>query len=72
MACIDSSGTLTPTGYLLLKGLDERPMPPESVAKHLGEPLFRIRGMLRELAAAELIREEGGLFELTEAGRGKL
>ena len=72
MACIDSDGTLTPTGYLLLKGLAESPMPPEDVAKHLGEPLFRVRGSLRELAAADLIQEEGGIFRVTEVGRSKL
>ena len=72
MACIDPDGTLTPMGLLLLKGLAEQPMPPEDIAKHLGEPLFRVRGSLRELVGAELIEEEGGLFHLTEAGEGKL
>ena len=72
MACIDPDGTLTPTGYLLLKGLAEQPRPPEDIAKHLGEPLFRVRGSLRELAGADLIVEEGGLYRVTEAGRDKL
>lgn len=72
MACIDPDGTLTPTGFLLLKVLGEQPLPPEEIAKHLGEPLFKIRGSLRELAGAELIEEGGGLYRLTEAGRGKL
>ena len=72
MACIDATGTVTPVGRLLLKGLAEQPMPPEDVAKHLGEPLFRVRGSLRELAGAELIEEKGGLYYLTEAGQGKL
>ena len=72
MACIDPDGTLTVTGGLLLKGLAEQPMPPEDIAKFLSEPLFRIRGSLRELAEAELIEEAGGLYRLTEAGRGKL
>ncbi len=72
MACIDANGTLTPTGYLLLKGLAEQPLPPEDIAKHLGEPIFRVRGSLRELAAAELIEEKGGLYHLTEEGKGKL
>jgi len=72
MACIDPDGTLTPLGLLLLRGLDEQPMPPEDVAKHLGEPLFRVRGSLRELTGADLIEEEGGLYHLTEAGQGKL
>lgn len=72
MACIDSTGTLTPTGYLLLKGLAGQPMSPEDVAKHLGEPLYRVRGSLRELAAVDFIQEEAGLFKLTEVGRSKL
>ena len=72
MACIDATGTLTPTGYLLLKGLGEQPLPPEDIAKHLGEPIFRVRGSLRELAGAELIEEKGGLYYLTEEGKGKL
>lgn len=72
MACIDATGTLTPTGYLLLKGLAEQPLPPEDIAKHLGEPIFRVRGSLRELASAEMIEERGGLYYLTEEGRGKL
>jgi len=72
MACIDPQGTLTPMGLLLLKGLAEQPMPPEDIAKHLGEPLFRVRGSLRELADAEMIEEDGGLYRLTEAGESKL
>jgi predicted transcriptional regulator len=72
VACIDSDGTLTPTGLVLLKGLAEQPMAPEDVAKHIGEPIFKVRGSLRELAGAELIEEEGGLFRLTDAGRERL
>ena len=72
MACIDASGTLTPMGLLLLKGLAEQPMPPEDIAKYLGEPIFRVRGSLRELAGADLIEEEGGLYRLTVAGESKL
>ena len=72
MACVDDDGTLTPMGLLLLKGLAEQPMPPEDIAKYLGEPIFRVRGSLRELVGAELIEVDGDLFRLTEAGRSKL
>ena len=72
MACIDADGTLTPTGLLMLKGLTDGPKPPEEIARIVSEPLFRVRGSLRELAGADLIEEEGGLFKLTEVGRGKL
>jgi predicted transcriptional regulator len=47
-------------------------MAPEDIAKHISEPIFKVRGSLRELAGAELIEEEGGLFRLTDAGREKL
>ena len=72
MACIDADGALTPTGLLMLKGLAEEPQPPEEIARIVSEPLFRVRGSLRELVAADLIVEEGGLFMLTDEGRGRL
>jgi hypothetical protein len=72
MACIDPDGVLTVTGKFLLKSLDGGPQPPEAIAKAMGEPLFRVRGSLREMREADLIDEEGGMFFLTEAGKGKL
>ena len=72
MACIDDDGTLTPTGLLMLKGLGEQPLSPEDMAKHVGEPIFRVRGSLRELAGADLIEERGGLYHLTDEGRTKI
>ena len=72
MACIDDDGTLTPTGLMMLKGLSEGPKPPEEIARIVSEPLFRVRGSLRELVAADLIEADGGLFQLTDEGRSKL
>ena len=72
MACIDVDGTLTPSGLVLLKGLAEQPMPPEDIAKFISEPIFKVRGSLRELAGADLVEEDGGIFRITEAGRSKL
>jgi predicted transcriptional regulator len=72
MACIDVDGTLTPTGLVMLRGLAEQPMPPEDIAKYISEPIFKVRGSLRELAGAEYIQEEGGVYHLTELGRSKL
>ncbi|MBT8398192.1 MAG: hypothetical protein HKO65_07310 [Gemmatimonadetes bacterium] len=72
MACIDADGTLTPTGLVLLRGLAEQPLPPEDIAKQISEPIFKVRGSLRELADADLIEEDGGVFKITEAGRSKL
>ena len=72
MACIDSDGTLTPTGISLLEALAEEPMPPEDIAKHVGEPIFRVRGSLRELAGADLVEEREGLYSLTEEGKSRI
>ena len=72
MACIDADGALTPTGLLMLKGLKDGALAPEEIAKHVSEPIFRVRGSLRELAGADLIEEDAGLYHLTEAGREKV
>ena len=72
MACIDSDGTLTITAKFLLKQLNQEPLPPEDIAKALGEPLFKTRGNLREIMGAGLIGEEDGLFHLTELGKERL
>ena len=72
MACIDPDGILTVTAKFLLKSLAQDPLPLEEIAKRLGEPLFRVRGNLRELSGAGLIVEEGGRYHLTDEGRARL
>ena len=72
MACIDPDGTLTITAKFLLKQLNQGPLPPEGIAKALGEPLFKVRGNLREIMGAGLIGEDDGLFHLTELGKERL
>lgn len=72
MACIDPDGTLTITGKFLLKELDKEPLPPQEIAKAIGEPVFKVRGSLRELKEADLIVEKDGLFHITELGKEKI
>lgn len=72
MACIDPDGTLTITAKFLLKSLDQEPLPPEAIAKALSEPIFRVRGNLRELSQAGFIEEVDGLYHLTDEGREKI
>lgn len=72
MACIDADGTLTPTGLLLLKALAEGPLTPGDIAAHLSEPIFRVRGSLRELAGVDYIEEIDGDYHLTDLGRTKI
>jgi predicted transcriptional regulator len=72
MACIDPDGFLTITAIFLLRNLAEQSLPPEEIAKRLGEPVFKVRANLREMLEAGLIQEEGGLYHLTEEGRSKI
>lgn len=72
MACIDADGTLTLTGKFLLKELDKTPLSPQEIAKAIGEPVFKVRGSLRELDGAGFIKENDGIFQITEEGRAKL
>ena len=72
MACIDSTGTLTITAKFLIKELGKKPLPPQEIARALGEPVFRVRGNLRELTEAGFIMEDEGVFHLTDVGREHL
>jgi predicted transcriptional regulator len=72
VACIDSTGSLTITAKFLIRELGKNPLPPQDIAQSLGEPLFRIRGNLRELTEAGFIREEDGMFHLTDQGKEHL
>ncbi len=72
MPCIQPDGTLTLTAMFVLKSLGEGPLPPEEIARRLGEPVFKVRGSLREMMGAGLIEEAEGAYRLTELGRGKL
>lgn len=72
MACIDPDGNITITAKFLLKELDKGPLAPQEIAKALGEPVFKVRGNLRELKEADFILEEDGLFHITDKGREKI
>jgi len=72
MACVDPDGTLTITATRLLENLSSGPLPPEEIMTVLKVPLFRLRASLRELAEMGLVREEGGVYYLTQEGRARL
>ena len=71
MACINSDGTLVGSARNLLKAA-RTPSTPERLAAATGLSLYRVRGGLRELVQAGLVREASGLYELTEAGEARL
>ena len=61
MACVNSDGTLSPTGHALVAALAS-PATAEEVAAVTGLALYRVRAGLRELVRAHRISVEGDLY----------
>jgi predicted transcriptional regulator len=68
MACINPDGTVTPSARSILRAA-QSPLTPAEIAAATSLPLYRIRSSLRELVQAELLREEGERYVLTETGK---
>jgi predicted Rossmann fold nucleotide-binding protein DprA/Smf involved in DNA uptake len=71
VACINSDGTLVASARAILNA-SRKPSTPDQLATATGLSLYRVRGGLRELASAGLIRETNGIHQLTEAGEARL
>jgi predicted transcriptional regulator len=71
MACVNPDGTVTDSAKALLNVIQD-PLTPEDISKQLGQPLFKVRSSIREMAQAELVKEEDGKYVLTEKGREKI
>lgn len=68
MACVGSDGRPTDTGIKMLGALKAGMTAPEDIAQHSSRPLSRVRSGLRELTQAELVKQTGDKYELTEKG----
>jgi hypothetical protein len=71
MACINPDGTLSVVAHRVLSALI-RPATAEALARTAGFPLYRVRGTMRETAAAGLIEPVDGGYRLTDKGRAVL
>jgi predicted transcriptional regulator len=71
MACVNPVGTVSESAKALLS-IVQNPLSPEEISKQVGQPLFKVRSSLREMAQAELVREEEGKFSITEKGKEKI
>jgi predicted transcriptional regulator len=71
MACVNPDGTVTDSAKALLNVIQD-PLTPEDISKQLGQALFKVRSSIREMAQAELVKEEDGKYVLTEKGREKI
>ena len=68
MACLTADGALTASGRSILAAL-ATPSTAEEVARATSLPLYRVRGALRELAAAGLVAEADTRFAVTEVAK---
>jgi len=71
VACINSDGTLVASARAILTA-SRKPSTPEQIAAATGLSVYRVRGGLRELAAAGLVEQQDGIYQLTGAGEARL
>jgi len=71
MPCVNPDGSITDSAKALLKVI-ESPLTAEEISKKVGQPLFKIRSSLREMVDAELIKEEGNKYVISESGKEKI
>jgi hypothetical protein len=71
MACVKPDGSLTETAKVLLRQL-ENPLNAEEIAPLVGQPLFKVRSVMRELVGNSLALETDGKFQITLKGKEKL
>jgi len=71
MACVKPDGSLTETAKVLLRQL-ENPLNAEEIASLVGQPLFKVRSVMRELVSNGLALELEGGFQISSKGKEKL
>ena len=71
MPCLQSDGTLSRIGILILKAL-RKPATIEVISKDSGLPLFRARSAVRGLVKASLVEKAGKYYAATPLGLEKL
>jgi predicted transcriptional regulator len=71
MACINPDGTITPTAKVVLQALQVS-MTAQELSENLKIPLFRIRGSIREMVEAGLVKAEGDAYIITDQGRARI
>lgn len=71
MACVNPDGTLTPTARVVLQTLQAATTAQE-LAENLKLPLYRVRGSIREMVDAGLVKSEGEAYVITDQGRERI
>jgi DNA-binding IclR family transcriptional regulator len=68
MPCVSSDGKPTKSGVATISAIKNGALTPEAVSKKTGQPLFKVRSGLRELAKAELVEQIDQTYRLTPKG----
>ena len=71
MGCVNPDGSITSSARKMLELLRD-PLTPEEASDKSGQPLFKVRSSLREMASAGLIEQAGDRYRTTESGRAKI
>lgn len=67
MACLNPDGTLTRSARAVLEALRE-PADEREIAARSSVPLFKVRGLLRDMTGSKLVTSSDGVYRLTEDG----
>jgi len=67
VACLNSDGTLTRSAREVLGALRE-PADEREIAARSSVPLFKVRGLLRDMTGSGLVVPSDGVYRLTEDG----
>jgi predicted transcriptional regulator len=65
MPCVSPDGKPTKSGMATLLAIKNGASTPKAVSEQTGQPLFKVRSGLRELAKTELVEQTDQTYKLT-------
>lgn len=72
LPCVSADGKPTKSGIATLTAIKNGASTAKAVSEQTGQPMFKVRSGLRELAKAELVIEQENGYNLTEQGNNIL
>jgi DNA-binding IclR family transcriptional regulator len=65
MPCVSPDGKPTKSGIATLSAIKDGALTPKAVSEKTGQPLFKVRSGLRELAKAGLVEQKDENYKVT-------
>lgn len=65
MPCVSPDGKPTKSGMATLSAVNNGALTPKAVSEQTGQPLFKVRSGLRELAKVGLVEQKDENYKLT-------